>query len=528
MNTLVGAAIRPRPQVGRSPRLSARRRAPTLPATLDVDGLYRLIGQKPPRAPDRGRGAGRSRRRRRTATTPRAPPAKSDLPLQLVAGVIAERPRVLPRDHRRPRHPRDARARRRRRARRRGACSGSSGSATTATPPATASSVVAIVCNDGHEGVPRLRAGGGERRAVGRATSASPPVAAPGAPRPPRRARWRASAQVADNRYEIDREVIDCDPLRPQHRSPPRPASSRRFKNGVANGFKLFSIQPGSLYSVHRHRERRRDPARERVRDQLAREGARALPEAARVAARHHRARARRPDRSARSTTSPAREPGRRLHHANAPRHARPRPRARRSRRRRSPPPTASPAARRRPPRGSRCAPRPGVAPAPASRPSPPPARRPPPRPRRRPARPPRAGPRAGRGAAAPRRGAPAASRCGRRLEVRPAAGPLHADLQQGGHRRRPRAGEPLDLPELRLHGGRRAREDHAALEDAGHRRRGVRGVPRRAQLEQHRRLRDRQVLQAHPHRRLEEEPDPHLHRRRTRHARATSSPSRR
>ncbi len=54
--------------------------------------------------------------------------------------------------------------------------------------------------------------------------------------------------QVADNRYEIDRNVIDStlsnlNTIATQARIVPS------FKNGVANGFKLFSIQPGSIYS---------------------------------------------------------------------------------------------------------------------------------------------------------------------------------------------------------------------------------------------------------------------------------------
>ncbi|HET7826216.1 MAG TPA: type II secretion system protein GspC, partial [Anaeromyxobacter sp.] len=54
--------------------------------------------------------------------------------------------------------------------------------------------------------------------------------------------------QVADNRYELDRSVIDStlsnlNTIATQARIVPS------FRNGVANGFKLFSIQPGSLYA---------------------------------------------------------------------------------------------------------------------------------------------------------------------------------------------------------------------------------------------------------------------------------------
>ena len=53
---------------------------------------------------------------------------------------------------------------------------------------------------------------------------------------------------VGQNKYEIDRNVIDStlsnlNTIATQARIVPS------FKNGAANGFKLFSIQPGSLYS---------------------------------------------------------------------------------------------------------------------------------------------------------------------------------------------------------------------------------------------------------------------------------------
>ncbi|WP_237757855.1 type II secretion system protein GspC [Anaeromyxobacter sp. PSR-1] len=53
---------------------------------------------------------------------------------------------------------------------------------------------------------------------------------------------------VSKDKYEIDRKVIDgtlnnLSAIATQARIVPS------FKNGVANGFKLFSIQPGSLYA---------------------------------------------------------------------------------------------------------------------------------------------------------------------------------------------------------------------------------------------------------------------------------------
>jgi general secretion pathway protein C len=54
--------------------------------------------------------------------------------------------------------------------------------------------------------------------------------------------------KVSDTQYEIERSVIDgtlnnMSQIATQARIVPS------FKNGVANGFKLFSIQPGSLYA---------------------------------------------------------------------------------------------------------------------------------------------------------------------------------------------------------------------------------------------------------------------------------------
>jgi general secretion pathway protein C len=55
--------------------------------------------------------------------------------------------------------------------------------------------------------------------------------------------------KIADNRFEIDGSVLDqtlgdLNKIATQARIVPS------FENGVANGFKLFSIQPGSLYSA--------------------------------------------------------------------------------------------------------------------------------------------------------------------------------------------------------------------------------------------------------------------------------------
>ena len=54
---------------------------------------------------------------------------------------------------------------------------------------------------------------------------------------------------MGDNRYAVKKSFIDStlsnlNAVATQARIVPS------FKNGVANGFKLFSIQPGSLYSA--------------------------------------------------------------------------------------------------------------------------------------------------------------------------------------------------------------------------------------------------------------------------------------
>jgi general secretion pathway protein C len=71
------------------------------------------------------------------------------------------------------------------------------------------------------------------------------PPARPGAPAAP----MEGVRMVAANRYEIEKSVIDqtlgnLNVLATQARIVPS------FKNGAANGFKLFSIQPNSLYAA--------------------------------------------------------------------------------------------------------------------------------------------------------------------------------------------------------------------------------------------------------------------------------------
>ena len=242
VNTLVAVAIRPRPQAelvqasGPPPR-------PSLPATLDMDAVYRLIGQKPPRPPEETVDTGPVSPQ--NCEDARAAPVKSDLRMQLVASVIADRPRfslatvsdLQSRETHvlgvgdelgsmrllgveRVRDERDA-----------------TGNGFRA---------VAVICNGGTKEYLDSEAGAGEAPSgpnIGTAPvpMPRPPVGAPGQP-------MQGVRQVADNRYDIERGTLDST-LSDLNKIATQARIVPSFKNGVANGFKLFSIQPGSLYS---------------------------------------------------------------------------------------------------------------------------------------------------------------------------------------------------------------------------------------------------------------------------------------
>jgi general secretion pathway protein C len=244
VNTLVGAVIRPRPEPevalasGPPPR-------PTLPVALDTDALYRLIGQQPPRTVEAAPGP----------VTPAAPqncddggaaPAKSDLRMQLVAGVIADRARfslatindlstrethvlgvgdevgpVRLLSVERVRDDRDA--------------------------TGNGFRVVAVICNSGTKEYLDFDPGAGATEApVAAANLGVAPVPQPSRPGPG--GKLEGIRQLSEDRYEIERSVIDTT-LGDLNRIATQARIVPSFKNGVANGFKLFSIQPGSLYS---------------------------------------------------------------------------------------------------------------------------------------------------------------------------------------------------------------------------------------------------------------------------------------
>lgn len=246
VNTLVGALIRPRPEVDLA-AVQAPPPRPQLPTNLDTDALYRLIGVSPPK-PVEAQGP-QAPPSPRNCDDARAAPKKSELRMQLVAGVIADRPRfslatindVATRETHvlgvgdevgsmrllgveRVRDDHDA--------------------------TGNGFRVVAIICNGGSKEYLDFEPGTGAPAPaapnLGLAPVPGPAVgAAPSAPG----ARMEGVRKIAENRYEIDRSVLDStlgdlNKIATQARIVPS------FENGVANGFKLFSIQPGSLYAA--------------------------------------------------------------------------------------------------------------------------------------------------------------------------------------------------------------------------------------------------------------------------------------
>jgi general secretion pathway protein C len=241
VNTLAGASIRPTPQVDLAPASAVPAR-PALPPTLDVDRMYKLIGQEPPREAPAEAAQGPSAPQNCDDT--RAQPVKSDLRMQLVAGVLTQPARsslatLVDLNTREARvvgvgdQIAGVRLLALERVRDDGDATGNG------------FRMVAVVCNKGTKEYLDFEggagSGSGELAAANLGVSAVPPPAPGGAP-------MQGVRPVAPNRYEIDRSVIDStlsnlNNIATQARIVPS------FKNGVANGFKLFSIQPGSLYS---------------------------------------------------------------------------------------------------------------------------------------------------------------------------------------------------------------------------------------------------------------------------------------
>ncbi len=238
VNTVLGALIRPTPQIDLRSAPPPPMRAPVIPP-LDPDRIYTLIGQKPP-PPSAATGTGTAGDAAapvaRTCEDARAAPVKTSLRGQLVAGVIAEKPQwsfasITDLNSRETRiygvgdQFQGARILAIGRLKERRDITGQG------------FKMVAVVCHDGRKEYLDFEP-------VEGATPASPF----GAPRPPG-APADGVKQVAANHYDVKRTTIDqnlanLSSLATQARMVPN------FKNGVATGFKLFSIQPGSLYSA--------------------------------------------------------------------------------------------------------------------------------------------------------------------------------------------------------------------------------------------------------------------------------------
>jgi len=244
VNTFVAVVIRPTPRVDLSlPASMAPREA--APIALDPQRLYRLIGMEPPAVTEALSAAATARPQ--TCNDPTATPVRSDLRLQLVASVLSDVPRwslatmldLGSREARiygvgdtvqgatlvglqRIREERDI--------------------------TGNAFKIVAILCNGGtKEYVDFDEAAGGERGGNVGVAPLPPPrqYGAPGRNVPP----MQGVRKVGDNSYEVSRAVVEqqlsnLSAISTQARIVPS------FKNGVANGFKLFSIQPGSLYAA--------------------------------------------------------------------------------------------------------------------------------------------------------------------------------------------------------------------------------------------------------------------------------------
>lgn len=240
VNTLVGVAIRPRPQAdvaqasGPAPR-------PSLPASLEMASVYRLIGQTPPKPPEEA-AEEQGPTAPQNCDDPRAAPVKSDLRMQLVATVLAERARfslaTIVDAGTRETHVLgvgDAVGGMRligvERVRDDGDATGNG------------FRVVAVICNGGTKEYIDSEAGAGEVPVAANVGVA--PVPTPS--RPPGKA-MEGVRQVGDNQYEVDRSTLDST-LSDLNKIATQARIVPSFKNGQANGFKLFSIQPGSLYA---------------------------------------------------------------------------------------------------------------------------------------------------------------------------------------------------------------------------------------------------------------------------------------
>jgi general secretion pathway protein C len=244
VNTLVGARIRPRPQADLSAPVSAPPR-PVQVVELDDAKLYHLIGTEPPPVVQAESAAAPPPVMPQNCNDPAAEPRKSDLRLSLVVGVLAEVPRnslatIADLNTRETKVV---------------GVGEPIGSATflglrrmRAADDITRNAfrLQAVVCNGGTKEFVESEAGGPDNAG---GTPMMPPPNIGTAPVPQPMNAMAGVRTVAPNRYEIDRSVIDST-LSDMSKIAMDARIVPSFKNGVANGFKLFSIRPGSLYSA--------------------------------------------------------------------------------------------------------------------------------------------------------------------------------------------------------------------------------------------------------------------------------------
>ena len=243
VNSVVGAAIRPRPTVDLTALpASQQRQAP--PPQLETEKLYALIGQKPPPPPEEGTD-GPQAPTVQNCFDRSATPVKTGLRAQLVAAVVSDHPQssiasvvdLSTRETRiygvgdallgasvlsieRLRDENDA--------------------------TGVGFKVVAIVCNSGKKEYLDFEPGDGAAAPQAAHAGPVPPAPAGSAPAAPP---TDGVTKLADNRYEVKKKYID-DTLSNLNAIATQARIVPSFENGVANGFKLFSIQPGSLYSA--------------------------------------------------------------------------------------------------------------------------------------------------------------------------------------------------------------------------------------------------------------------------------------
>lgn len=244
VNTLAGIAIRPRPGAEAAVPVRAAPPRLALPVSLDNDRLFRLIGQTPPSvvaAVDAAPAAPKN------CDDPLAEPSRSSLPVQLLAAVISDSPRSSLASMSGAGEIRAIRV---------GEEYGGAkllGLERVRDPDESnvkGWKLVAIVCNSssGTKEYVELGGGGSELASAGNlgVSPVPPPRGPPGGYGGEAAAGVRS---VGPNKYEIDRKVIDTT-LSDLNKIATQARIVPSFKNGVSNGFKLFSIQPGSLYSA--------------------------------------------------------------------------------------------------------------------------------------------------------------------------------------------------------------------------------------------------------------------------------------